>query len=491
MRENYEPVIGLEVHIQLKTVSKLFCSSPNDFSSSTPNTNICEVCTGQPGSLPVLNVEAVKKAILVGLALNCEIATNTNFDRKNYFYPDLPKGYQISQFDHPINGHGEVKIGGKTIGITRAHLEEDAGKLIHGSDGKSYVDFNRAGVPLLEVVTDPDFESSKQAVNFLYFLRATVRYLNVSDADMEKGHLRVDANVSVRKKGEKNLPSYKVEVKNMNSFKAVETALEYEIDRQIEMLENGQTPVAETRGYLDDTKETISQRGKEEAHDYRYFPEQDLPPLKITSQFVDELRKSLPELPAKKVERFEEEYSLTNLEAWQIVEDKSLASYFEQAMSELTEWSKTKGISDENYKLMVKNLIKWLLGDYLALVYRDGDFGGHGANITPENFAEFITLLEEKVISISAGKTVLYQMYSTGADPSTIVDEQNLTQISDSGVIEEKVLQVIEQNQDIVEKYKSGKTSVIGVLVGKVIKEMGGAANPAVVNEILEKKLKN
>ncbi|HYD91864.1 MAG TPA: Asp-tRNA(Asn)/Glu-tRNA(Gln) amidotransferase subunit GatB, partial [Flavobacterium sp.] len=339
----YEPIIGLEIHVQLKTATKLFCSSPNDFAGTEPNTNICEICTGQPGTLPRLNQEALKKAIMVGLALNCEIAVVTKFDRKNYFYPDLPKGYQISQFDQPINGVGHMMVGERKIGITRAHLEEDAGKLIHAGN-KSLVDYNRTGVPLLEIVTEPDFRSPAEAGEFLRHLRSIVRYLGVSDADMEKGQLRVDANVSVRQAGEKNLPPYKVEVKNMNSFKAVEAALEYEIERQKELLDAGQTPVDETRGFVDDTRQTVSQRVKEGAHDYRYFPEPDLPQIEISREFVEQIRSELPELPAQKLIRFTAEYGLPAADTAQLVEDKDTAAYFEAVASELAAWWKAESL---------------------------------------------------------------------------------------------------------------------------------------------------
>ncbi|OGE84812.1 MAG: glutaminyl-tRNA synthase (glutamine-hydrolyzing) subunit B [Candidatus Doudnabacteria bacterium RIFCSPHIGHO2_02_FULL_46_11] len=497
---NYEPVIGLEIHIQLKTKSKLFCASPNSFNVESPNTNICEICTGQPGTLPRLNAEALRKAIMVGLALNCETAKITKFDRKNYFYPDLPKGYQISQFDMPINGKGKVMVGNREIGITRAHLEEDAGKLLHelpGSDLKSsqrsdprmtYVDFNRAGVPLLEVVTEPDFKSPEEAGLFLRQLRSIVRYLDASMADMEKGHLRVDANVSVRKIGETKLPDYKVEVKNMNSFKAVEAALSYEIERQTELLEKGEKPIDETRGFVDHTKTTVSQRTKEAAHDYRYFPEPDLPPIAITDDFIQELRIALPELPQAKAKRFIKEYDLPESDVWQIVDDKSFANYFENVASELGAWFEADNISVEKYKKSLKSLANWLTGDFLAMLNRDGKTANE-SGLSPENFAELIKLIEQGVISNTAGKSVLTEMYATGGDPSDIVDRQNLGQVSDEGLIEGVIDKVLAANQEVVEKYKAGKTGVLGALVGEVMKQTDGRANPQLVNEILKTKL--
>ena len=500
---DYEPVIGLEIHVQLKTQSKLFCASPNVGSDPkaggglTPNVNICEICTGQPGTLPRLNVEALKKAILVGLALNCEIAESTKFDRKNYFYPDLPKGYQISQFDRPINGRGHLKIGDRTIGITRAHLEEDAGKLLHELPSRSdlddpkmsYVDLNRAGVPLLEIVTEPDFRSPEEAGKFLRVLRSIVRYLGVSDADMEKGHLRVDANISLRPKGQTELPPYKVEVKNMNSFKAVEAALNYEIKRQAEAQDSKQELFDETRGFVDATRVTVSQRTKEAAHDYRYFPEPDLPVIQIGKELIEELRHSMPELPTAKAERFASEYDgLSDNDIVQLVDDKDLANYFENIASELGAWSEAEGMTEEQTKKALKAAVKWLLGDFMALLNRTNE-GIADAKITAENFAELIKMIEKGEISVTAGKTILSEMYSTGADPSEITERLNLGQVSDTSAIEQAVDKVITENPDVVEKYKSGKTSVVGVLVGQVIKEMGGKANPKVVNEILKQRL--
>lgn len=496
----YEAVIGLEIHVQLKTKSKLFCASPNDmgspvgrggndFAASAPNTNICEICTGYPGTLPRLNIEALKKTILVGLALNCQIAHSTKFDRKNYFYPDLPKGYQISQYDKPINGRGELKIGHKAYGITRAHLEEDAGKLLHSEDGKnSLVDFNRAGVPLLEIVTEPDFKTPKEAAEFLRLLRNIVRYLEVSDADMEKGHLRVDANVSVRKAGEKELPSYKVEVKNMNSFKAVEAALSFEISRQQEMLQNGEKPTSETRGFVEASKTTVSQRTKEEAHDYRYFPEPDLPQIEIPKSLIQELKSALPELPHHKAKRFVEEYGLPEADVMVLTDNKSLASYFEEAASELLEWRNGEGPHKGKSGKVIKSLSNWVTGDFLAFLNRDG-LAAAESKITPENFAELVKMVEKGEISATAGKTILAEMYATGGDPGEIASDMNLGQVSDTVEIEAVVDKVLAANQDVVAKYKAGKTSVVGVLVGEVMKEMKGRANPKVVNEILVKKL--
>ncbi len=486
---NFEPVIGLEIHVQLKTKSKLFCASPNSFDVTAPNTNICEICTGQPGTLPRLNEEALRKTIMVGLALNCEIAQITKFDRKNYFYPDLPKGYQISQYDMPICGKGYVKVGERTVGITRAHLEEDAGKLLHSPDAQiSLVDFNRAGVPLLEIVSEPDFRSPQEAVEVSRKLRSVIRYIDASDADMEKGHLRVDANVSVRPVGQKELPNYKIEIKNVNSFKAVEAALTYEIARQAEALEKGEQLHHETRGYVDATKTTVAQRTKEEAHDYRYFPEPDLPPIAIPSALIDELRVAMPELPQAKLDRFVNEYGLPETDLLQIVEEKAMASFFEQAASELSAWWEAEGLSEEQYKKALKSLVNWLTGDFVALMNRDGKTPRQ-TDVSPENLAELVKLIEEGKISNTAGKSVLAEMYATGADPSDVMDRMNLAQVSDTAEIEAVVDKVLAENPDLAEKYKAGKTTVIAAMVGQVMKEMKGKANPQVVNEILNQKL--
>ncbi|MGE5298177.1 MAG: Asp-tRNA(Asn)/Glu-tRNA(Gln) amidotransferase subunit GatB, partial [Acidobacteriaceae bacterium] len=340
---DYEPVIGLEVHVQLKTESKMFCRSKNA-EADRPNQHICEICTGQPGTLPVINREAVKKSLMVGLALGCEIPEYSKFDRKNYFYPDLPKGYQISQFDMPLNGPGKFELhmpegSAAVVGILRAHLEEDAGKLIHPAGAKhSLVDYNRTGVPLLEIVSEPDIKSPEQAKVYLQELQNLMRYLGVSEADMEKGHLRCDANISMRKVGEKALPPYKVEVKNMNSFRAVERALITEIKRQTELLNDGKTPAKETRGWVDEKGITVSQRSKEESEDYRYFPEPDLPVLHIERTWLDEIRRELPELPIARRKRFMAEYAMTQKDAQTFVDYKELADYFEKTVSELDAW---------------------------------------------------------------------------------------------------------------------------------------------------------
>lgn len=487
MSEKYEPVIGLEIHVQLKTKSKMFCASPNNPDEAAPNTNICEVCTGQPGTLPVANREAVQKALLVGLALDCEIPEYSKFDRKNYFYPDLPKGYQISQYDQPLCGKGEVSLGDRKIRITRAHLEEDAGKLLHEGN-TTLVDLNRAGVPLLEIVTEPDFRSPAEAKQFLQDLRNTVRYLGVSDADMEKGHLRCDANVSVRPVGQHDLPTYKVEIKNLNSFKAVEAGLLYEIRRQTEACLAGEKLVNETRGWDDNKQATVEQRIKEEAHDYRYFPEPDLPIMHFEKSFVEELRGKLPELPQAKLSRFVSEFGLGQKDAEVLIADKSLAGYFEAVVSELEAWMENEGHKSEINKL-AKSASNWITGDFQALL-KEGGIVPNESKVTAENLAELIKMIDAGEVSVTAGKKILSVMFEKGGDPSNIAEDEGLRQVSDESAIAQAVEKVMASNQNVVSDYKSGKKQAMGFLVGKVMAEMKGKANPGVVNKVLVEKLK-
>src|SRR3989344_5188961 len=487
----YEPVIGLEVHVQLKTKSKMFCGSPNA-EAAEPNVHICELCTGQPGVLPVVNREAIRKALMVGLALNCEIAEYSKFDRKNYFYPDLPKGYQISQFDMPINGRGQMTItmtngDTRTIGITRAHLEEDAGKLMHpaGAD-YSLVDYNRAGTPLLEIVSEPDIRSAEEAKVYLQELQNIMRYLGVSDADMEKGHLRCDANVSLRKIGESGFPPYKVEVKNMNSFKAVASAIEYEIKRQAEVLECGQTPKNETRGWVDSDNATVSQRSQEESQDYRYFPEPDLPTLEFTEEWLADLRRRLPELPKARQVRFMADYNITKKDAAQLVAYKELGNYFEQVMSELSEWLVADKAGDGNKFGQVA--LNWVLGPFLSALNEKKMLPDEG-KVTPENFAELVKLVMQGQVSNLAAKEVFTKMFETGEDPSVLLKDMGLAQVSDEGVILDAVRKVLAENPKGVEDAKVKGEKAFGFLVGQTMKELKGKGNPQVINEILKKAL--
>jgi aspartyl-tRNA(Asn)/glutamyl-tRNA(Gln) amidotransferase subunit B len=491
---NYEPVIGLEVHVQLKTASKMFCRSRNA-EADRPNQHICEVCTGQPGTLPVINREAVRKAVMVGLALNCEIAEYSKFDRKNYFYPDLPKGYQISQFDMPINGRGEftITVGGqkRVIGITRAHLEEDAGKLVHSPAGHSLVDYNRAGTPLLEIVSEPDIKTPEEAKIYLQELQNVMRYLGVSSADMEKGHLRCDANISLRKAGEAGFPPYKVEVKNMNSFRAVERALIYEIERQTEVLNEGQIPAKETRGWDDAKGVTVSQRSKEESQDYRYFPEPDLPVLHFTQDWLAELKRELPELPQARLARFMQEFALTEKDAQTLIDYKAVADYFEQVISELDAWMEAEGVKQDaqaraKYLKLASN---WIISNFLGLI-NEAKITPAESKITPENFAELIKLIGQGKVSQISAKDVFAKMFETGEDPSNLLDQMGLAQVSDEAALLEAVRKVLAANPKGVADAKTKGERAFGFLVGQTMKELKGKGNPQVINDLLKKELK-
>jgi len=472
----YEPVIGLEVHIQLNTKTKLFCNCSTEFGAE-PNSNTCPVCMGYPGVLPRLNKEALEKAILVGLALNCKVASYTKFDRKSYFYPDLPKGYQISQYDMPLNYEGylefEMPDGTiKKVRIIRAHLEEDAGKLIH-SGNVSYVDLNRAGVPLVEIVSYPDMFSVDEAYYYLQTLRNTMKYIGVSDVNMEEGSLRVDANVSVRRKGDTKLGT-KVEIKNMNSFNFLKKALEYEIKRQISLLEKGEKIVQETRLFDFESGKTFTMRTKEEAEDYRYFPDPDLPPVVLTDEYIESLKRKLPELPYQKYKRFIEQYNLPRYDASILTESRELADYFEEAV--------------KHYKGDPKKVSNWIMSEILRYLNETNkeitDF-----TVKPYQIAELLRLMDENKINIKIAKTIFPEMIQTGKDASKIVEERGLIQVSDEGQIEEICKLVLQENPAEVEKYKSGKTNVIGFLVGQVMKKSQGKADPKLVNQILSKLL--
>ncbi|HEX3099898.1 MAG TPA: Asp-tRNA(Asn)/Glu-tRNA(Gln) amidotransferase subunit GatB [Patescibacteria group bacterium] len=501
----YKPVIGLEIHVQLATKSKMFGRAQNNPDEKTPNTNIDEVATGEPGTLPVINSEAVRLGVMAGLAMNCEIPEFSKFDRKHYFYPDLPKGYQISQLDHPVAGKGFVDIFvpanaeredkpdayTKRIRITRAHLEEDAGKNTH-PDGLPYslVDYNRAGCPLLEIVTEPDIETAEEARIFLTELRNIVRYVGASSADMEKGTMRCEPNISVRKPGEETLPKYKVEVKNINSFRFAEAAINYEIPRQIEMLEAGEMPKQVTMGWNEKQNITVEQRSKGEANDYRYMPEPDLPELHFTEEFIQKLRAELPELPGAKRVRFAEEFGLDAATIENLVSWKELNYYFEEVVSELDAWLLTEGNS-ENKELrakLIKQAANWCLQDFSALlnaVYQNP----LESKVSAENMAELVKLIDAGKISGSAAKQVFKVMFEKGGEPDAIVEELGLVQVSDEGAIEVAVDKVLTENEKAVADFKAGNQKAFGSIVGAVMKEMQGKANPQVVNELLKKKL--
>ncbi len=480
MSREYETVIGLEVHAQLATNSKIFCDCSTEFGAE-PNEHTCPICTGLPGTLPVLNKQVVEYAIMAGLATDCEISEYSKFDRKNYFYPDLPKAYQISQFDLPIceNGHIEIEIedGLKRIGITRIHMEEDAGKLIHeGSIDKStgsLVDYNRTGVPLIEIVSEPDMRTAAEARAYLTQLKQILEYIAVSDCNMDEGSLRCDANVSIRPVGQKEFGT-RAELKNMNSFKAVEKAIEYEVERQKKVLEAGREVIQETRTWDDSLNKTISMRGKEEAHDYRYFPEPDLVPLEIDREWVEDIRGALPELPREKKGRFIQEYQLPNHDAGVLTDSLALAHLFEECVEEYDD---------------AKIISNWIMGEFLRLVNEEG-IEIEESKINGQMLAKMLKLMDEGVISSKIAKTVFEEMFKTGKAPETIVEEKGLKQISDQSKLEEIVLKVIEENPDAVEDIRGGKDQAIGYLVGQVMKETRGKANPGMVNKLLRAKIK-
>jgi aspartyl-tRNA(Asn)/glutamyl-tRNA(Gln) amidotransferase subunit B len=491
----YKPVIGMEIHVELKTKSKMFCDSKNGLGEEKkPNVNICPVCTAQPGTLPVPNRQAIEFVQIAGLALNCELNLNSRFDRKNYFYPDIPKGYQISQYDQPLCGKGFLEISNlksqisKKIGITRIHLEEDTGKLIHPKNaGYTLVDFNRAGVPLMELVTEPDIESGAEARIFCQKLQQICRYLGISDADMEKGHMRCEVNISLYKDGEEKLSGTKVEVKNINSFKFVEKAIDYEIERQTEALENGEKIVQETRGF-DSTKNiTVSQRKKESAHDYRYFPEPDIPPLKFTRDYIEELKRILPELPAQKIKRFEEEYKLPEEDVEVLVSEKDLAEYFENVVSEVKEKIEAKEILAEEQKVL-KLAVNYILSELKKhLIQNNQEI--KDIKITAENYAELVGMIADGKINSSAAQAVLEEMYKTGEEPAWIIKEKGLEQLDDAGELEKIVLEIINKNEKSVADYKTGKQNALQFLMGQVMSATKGKANPKIVLDMLTRCL--
>lgn len=477
LRDKYEVVIGLEVHAQLKTKSKIFAPDGTEFGKE-PNTETSPITLGMPGVLPVLNKECVNMGIKTGLALNCEIPSRCKFDRKQYFYPDLPKGYQISQYDEPICVNGHIDIKGKRIGITRAHLEEDAGKLVHagsagGIAGSSYslVDLNRAGTPLLEIVSEPDMRSSDEARAYMEELRNIVRYIGVCDGNLEEGSMRCDANISIMPKGSKEFGT-RAEIKNVNSFSALQRAIEYEIDRQIEIVEEGGEVVQETRLWDDNSRETKSMRGKEDAHDYRYFPEPDLMPLEISREWVDEIRTNLPELPEAKRQRYMS-LGLSEYDASVIVEQMGLALFFDKVL----ELGATPKIA-----------VNFIMGE-IAAYLKEEHIEISDTKLTPENLAELISLIEKKTISNNIGKQIIIDMMKDGTKASEIVEKRGLSQISDEGAIKEICQKVVDSNPDNVEKYKSGKTQLLGFFVGQVMKETKGRANPKVVNDLMKEIL--
>lgn len=485
----YIPVIGMEIHAELKTKSKMFCACENGRGlEKEPNTHICPVCTGQPGTLPVPNRSAIESVQRAGLALGCTLRLESKFDRKNYFYPDLPKGYQISQYDKPFCERGVMNIGRKAFRITRIHLEEDTGKLSH-SNGATLVDLNRAGVPLMELVTEPDFESGKEARAFCQRLRQILRYLDISDADMEKGQMRCEVNISLYKKGEERLSGTKVEIKNLNSFRSVERAADYEIVRQTELLESGTDVKQETRGWDDAAGRTVAQRAKESAHDYRYFPEPDIPALVFSEEYVEVLRRSLPELPEEKENRFIDEYGLPKADAVALVSERDVADYFERVASELLE-KKASGETKSEPKKLLKLAANYFLTEIRKfLAEHENDM--RSVLVTPENYAEFIGLVADGVVNSSGAQTVLAEMMKGGdSDPSHIVERLGLAQTHDEASIEAFVDEAIAANEKSVADYRNGKENALQFLVGQVMKRSKGKANPEMARAMLVKKLK-
>ncbi|MCF7835951.1 MAG: Asp-tRNA(Asn)/Glu-tRNA(Gln) amidotransferase subunit GatB [Candidatus Marinimicrobia bacterium] len=477
------PTIGLEIHTELRTKTKMFCDSLNDPNEKHPNVNVCPVCMGHPGVLPVTNKEAIKHVLRVGLAISGELADYTQWDRKNYFYPDLPKGYQITQDKYPLVKNGNLD----GVRITRIHLEEDAGKLIHQKDC-TLVDYNRAGVPLMELVTEPDIKSAEQAKHFAEELRLLLKYLGVSDVDMEKGQMRIEVNISMAEEGSKQMGT-KAEIKNLNSFRIVESVIAYEIKRQTKKIETGEKIVQETRGWDEAKQKTFSQRTKEESHDYRYFPEPDLPSLKISEiEEFQNLEATIPELPWKKRERLKEEYAIKGNLISNLVNDVNLSNFFEQVVSEArADASKTL---DENQDKKLIDLTSNYLTSDMAGIMKDKLLTFENILVTPENFADLMVMILEDKISSRTAKDVLKEMIETGAEPHAIVKEKGLEQTSDTGLIESSAKKAIEENPTAIEDYKKGNTNSIQFLVGMVMKETKGSANPQKVKEVLEKLLK-
>jgi aspartyl-tRNA(Asn)/glutamyl-tRNA(Gln) amidotransferase subunit B len=472
----FEPVIGLEVHAQLKTKTKIFCSCSTAF-GAPPNTHTCPVCLGMPGVLPVLNKKVVEYTMRMALATGCKIESESRFARKNYFYPDLPKGYQISQYEFPIAQHGHVDVEDNgdhhRIGITRIHMEEDAGKLNHDTGRPvSMVDFNRTGVPLIEIVSEPDIRSPQAAGAYLRQLRSIVRYLGICDGNLEEGSFRCDANVSIRPKGSDTFGT-RSEIKNLNSFKHVEKALQYEINRQKEILADGGAVVQETRLWDPAKNRTDSMRSKEEAHDYRYFPDPDLLPLVIDEDWIETVRKNLPELPAEKKKRFVADYGLPSYDAEILTSDRDLAEYFENC---LQNFNQPKPVSN------------WIMGSLLGLLNAAGKSIDQ-APISAPDLARLLKLIDNGTISGKIAKTVFDEMAKSGKSPQSIVEDKGLLQISDSSAIEDIISKVLAGCSAEVEAYRNGKTKLLGFFVGQVMKETRGKANPKMVNEILRKKL--
>lgn len=498
----YDVIIGLEIHAELKTKSKMFCSCDNNSEGAKANTNVCPICLGHPGTLPLPNREAINWTLLTGLALHSKINRFSKFDRKNYFYPDLPKGYQISQYDLPLCYGGYLEVDNENISITRIHLEEDTGKSTHfKNDDYSLLDFNRAGTPLMELVSDPVIKDAAQAKKFCQNYQQILRYLKISSADMEKGEMRCEANISLQKKGKweykdglikplgRHKLNPKVEVKNINSFRSVEKAINFEIKRQEKTLEAGEDIVAETRGFDENKGETVSQRVKESSADYRYFPEPDIPPLNISEEWLEKLYNELPEMPSDKTRRFAREYGLNEKIAEVLTSDKELADWTENVISELDAWIEANGdeaarqekhLAKSAANLITSELLKHLNADNKRIT---------DLKITAENFAELCCLLYQGKINSSAGQTILEKMYQGGGDPEDIMRDLGLERIDDSAELEKAIKKIIAKNPSQAAEYKKGKITLIQFFIGQVMAETKGKANPEMVRELLEKLL--
>ena len=466
-----ETVIGLEIHAQLKTETKLFCGCSADYFGKEPNTNTCPVCLGLPGALPVLNERAVEYGLKAALALSCEIPSKSKFDRKNYFYPDLPKGYQISQYDEPLAVDGELSVKGEKIRIRRIHLEEDAGKLIHSSGGSSSLDLNRVGVPLIEIVTEPDITTPEQAKDFVQELRLILRYLDVCSGDMEKGSLRCDANLSLRR--EEGEMGTKTEVKNMNSFKAIKEALSYEEERQKELLKSGGEIWQQTLGWNQDKKEAVMMRGKEEAHDYRYFPEPDLVPLEIKMEKRERVKRTLPELPEEKRIRWKKQYDLPQYDIDVLIEESTLTRFFEETVS----------IYEDP-----KTVSNWIMSEIMRILKLSDT---QLENVSPSDLAELLSAVDEGKVNQNTAKEVLEESFKTSEKPMEIVQKKGLKQLSDESELDNIVEEVLEDNNEAVQDYKDGKEQVLGFLIGQVMGKTQGKADPGMVRKLLKEKLKD
>lgn len=489
-----QTIVGLEIHVQLKTKSKMFCSCDNNSETAAPNTNVCPICLGHPGTLPVANKQAVLYTLRIGKAIGSEFPATSKFDRKNYFYPDLPKGYQISQYDNPFceGGKLDIEVNGvtKTVRFERVHLEEDAAKSTHSPRGYSLVDYNRGGTPLAEMVTKPDMHSAAEAAAFLKELRTMLRYLGVSDADMEKGHMRCDANVNVvdLESGRKTAIT---EVKNLNSFRSVERAVNYEEARLSEILKEGRESEThkETRGWNDAKGETTTQRSKEEASDYRYFPEPDLPPVAINAVLLSAKELDMPELPWDRRRRFADEYGLDQEAVQTLCADPDISNFYEKTVSELGAWLEADTSGKVELKRVYKLASNWILAELLKHM----NVHGHGiadVKFNAENYAEFIKMIALNQVNSSAGQKILEKMYATGADPTEIMKNEDLAQMSDAGELEAIIDRVVSANPEPVADYKAGKEKALMFLVGQVMKETKGKANPGMLREIFERKLK-